>query len=333
MGKKITIDDIASLCGVSKATVSYVLNGKKSAMKMSKDTVKEIIDVCQRLGYRPDKTAQALSAMRKTPLNLIILTPWLYSQHSDFMAQINAAFESISREKEIKFSYAYYERGGLSKHLKPEKYSRYDAVIVAGTSIEDDKYLFDNAKSFGNVILLNRCVEGIHSVYGNDGEATLELAMSIRDSGHYDSFVIVKEGADSFCQTQRLEALHKAFPQACVPEFDGSMDASSAIRLYNENKSKKTCFAFTAFSPASLFMTHLLRQGVKIPEECGVMCFDVHTLLSDYLPLQLTTIDPKLSEMVREVYSIALALKEGVSTESKKITAEIIGGETARISQ
>lgn len=328
MNKKTTIEDIAKLCNVSKATVSYVLNGKTGAMKLSKDTVKEILDVCERLGYRPDKTAQALSAMRKIPLNLIILTPWLYSQYSDFMAQINSAFEAISREKEIKFSYAYYERGALSKHLKPDKYRRYDAVIIAGTAISDDEYLEKNSKSFDNIIMLNRCVKGIYSVYGNDREATFQLASKVKETGLYDSFVIVREAGDSFCRKQRILALKEAFPDALISDFEGNMDRDRAIKLYEENKKGKTCFAFTTFSPASLFMTHLLRKGVNIPCDCGIICFDIHTLLSDYLPLRLSTVDPRLGNMVKEVYTIALAIKKGETPASKIVFATIIDGET-----
>lgn len=328
MGKKTTIDDIAKICGVSKATVSYVLNGKKTAMNMSKDTVKEIIETCQRLGYRPDKTAQALSAMRKIPLNLIILTPWLYSQYSDFMAQMYSAFEGISHEKEIKISYAYYERGLLSKHLRPEKYSRYDGVIVAGTSMDDDKFLEENAEKFSNLILLNRYVKGVCSVYGNDREATFQLATDVKERGHYDSFVIVSETVDSFCREERYLALREALPDAVTVSFNGNMDADTAIRLYEENKKGKTCFAFTIFSPASLFMIHMIRHKVNIPEDCGIFCFDIHTLLSDYLRLQLTTVDPRLCEMVKEAYNIALELKDGKTPESKKIDAAICRGET-----
>ena len=89
MTEKVTINDIARICGVSKATVSYVLNGKTTSMKISGATYREIIDTCTRLGYKPDKTAQALSALRKIPLQIVLLTPWLYAPHSDFMAQMN----------------------------------------------------------------------------------------------------------------------------------------------------------------------------------------------------------------------------------------------------
>ena len=177
--------------------------------------------------------------------------------------------------------------------------------------------------------MLNRYVKGVCSVYGNDREATFRLATDVKNGGHYDSFVIIGETADSFCRKERYAALHQALPDATTVNIKGNMDADTAIKLYEENKRGKTCFAFTIFSPASLFMTHLIRHGVNIPEDCGVICFDIHTLLSDYLRLQLTTVDPRLDEMVKEVYNIALVLKEGGSPESKRIDAVICQGETA----
>ena len=176
--------------------------------------------------------------------------------------------------------------------------------------------------------MLNRCVKGIYSVYGNDREATFELASRVNKTENYDSFVIVGENTDSFCRLERLLALKKALPNALVTDFDGNMDRDTAIKLYKENKNGRTCFAFTTFSPASLFMTYLLRNGVNIPRDCGIICFDIHTLLSDYLPLQLTTVDPKLGDMVKEAYTIALSIKEGQTPVSKTVLATIIDGET-----
>ena len=330
MTKKITIEDIASRCGVSKATVSYVLNGKKTPMKISGNTVREILTTCRELGYRPDKTAQALAYLRKTPLDLIILTPWLYSQYSDFMAQINAAFEGISREKAIKFSYAYYRRGSLSDLLTSNKFDRYDAVVIAGTSSADDRYLAENKDSLANVILLNRYVDGVCSVYGNDREVTSQLAQSVKDKNYYDSFVNIREASDSLCRIERNTALDTVFGTSRYTKvsFNGTMDAATALELYNTYKKGKTCFAFTTFSPASLFLIHLIRAGVKVPEECGIICFDIHTLISDYLPLQLTTVDPRLSEMVHAAYETALAIKRGERGESVMVRGDVIPGET-----
>lgn len=58
MKEKATIRDVAAAAGVSVATVSYVLNGKK---KVSEQTRNEVLDVIRRLEYVPDLNARGLS--------------------------------------------------------------------------------------------------------------------------------------------------------------------------------------------------------------------------------------------------------------------------------
>ena len=58
MKEKATIRDVAAAAGVSVATVSYVLNGKK---KVSEQTRNEVLEVIRRLDYVPDLNARGLS--------------------------------------------------------------------------------------------------------------------------------------------------------------------------------------------------------------------------------------------------------------------------------
>ena len=51
MSKKISIYDIAKYVGVSPATVSYAINGKK---KISLETKQKIFKAIDELGYVPD---------------------------------------------------------------------------------------------------------------------------------------------------------------------------------------------------------------------------------------------------------------------------------------
>lgn len=330
MAEKITINEIAELCGVSKATVSYVLNGKSTPMKISNATCRQIIDTCTRLGYKPDKTAQALSALRKIPLQILLLTPWLYAQHSDFMAQVNTAFQHISMEEEIRLSYGYFERNGLREHLNPEKYQKVDCVVIAGTSLEDDLFLQAHAEDYPNVVVLNRRIAGICSVYGNDYDAFGQLADSVVKARHYDSYVLLCDSADSYCRTQRMRALREAlkdqaFSSVPLKELTHREDA---LEIYHSCRKGATCFIFLDYPSASLFMVHLLRSGVRIPEDCGIFCFDIHTQLQTYLPLQLTTVNPKLEKMVEAAYQFAKAMKEGQHPAGQQIQAELCPGET-----
>ncbi|MBR4548915.1 MAG: LacI family DNA-binding transcriptional regulator [Oscillospiraceae bacterium] len=62
VGKKVTIDQVARLCGVSKTTVSRFLNHKYE--NISEETRRRIERVIEELDYRPNRSAQRLKASR-----------------------------------------------------------------------------------------------------------------------------------------------------------------------------------------------------------------------------------------------------------------------------
>ncbi|HEY7880070.1 MAG TPA: LacI family DNA-binding transcriptional regulator [Streptosporangiaceae bacterium] len=67
-----TIADVAALAGVGTGTVSRVLNG---GLHVSEATRKNVLEVIERLGYRPSHLAAALS--RGTPRTVAIVVPHL----------------------------------------------------------------------------------------------------------------------------------------------------------------------------------------------------------------------------------------------------------------
>ena len=62
MGDKVTIDQVAAICGVSKTTISRYLNHKYE--NISAETRQRIEQVITELNYRPNRTAQRLKASR-----------------------------------------------------------------------------------------------------------------------------------------------------------------------------------------------------------------------------------------------------------------------------
>lgn len=62
VGKKVTIDQVAKLCGVSKTTVSRYLNHRYE--NISEETRRRIEQVIEELDYRPNRSAQRLKASR-----------------------------------------------------------------------------------------------------------------------------------------------------------------------------------------------------------------------------------------------------------------------------
>src|SRR3954469_16684376 len=60
VGSRPTISDVAKLCGVTPATVSRVLNGKKK-FQASQAVRDKILETAQKLGYVPDLAARNLN--------------------------------------------------------------------------------------------------------------------------------------------------------------------------------------------------------------------------------------------------------------------------------
>lgn len=65
----LTIRDVARAAGVSKAAVSYVLNGRPG---VSEDTRRRVLAIVNELGYRPNSVARSLAGKRTQTLGLVI---------------------------------------------------------------------------------------------------------------------------------------------------------------------------------------------------------------------------------------------------------------------
>ncbi len=70
--KNITLSDIAKSCGVSKATVSAVLNPRsRSNIGFSEKTEKKVRDAAKELGYRPNRTVRQFFSNRHGSIGLL----------------------------------------------------------------------------------------------------------------------------------------------------------------------------------------------------------------------------------------------------------------------
>src|SRR6185437_14260395 len=69
-GNVVTLYDVASLAGVSTATVSRVVHGLD---RVKDSTRARVLEVIEQLGYVPDSAAQSLSRRRKDVIGLVCI--------------------------------------------------------------------------------------------------------------------------------------------------------------------------------------------------------------------------------------------------------------------
>ena len=73
-GQRITSTEVARHCGLSRATVSYVLNGTPN-QSIPEATRRRVLDAAEQLGYTPYAPARALRSGRSDVV-LFLMPEW-----------------------------------------------------------------------------------------------------------------------------------------------------------------------------------------------------------------------------------------------------------------
>lgn len=102
--KKVTIKDIAEACGVSTATVSYVVNGRED-QRISPETWKRVMHEVHLMGYESSAVAKALATGNNNAVGLyaprLRASPARAYENLCFISQLTEALEA--RRYQLRF--------------------------------------------------------------------------------------------------------------------------------------------------------------------------------------------------------------------------------------
>lgn len=133
MKKKYTMKDIAKECGVSSATVSYVLNDVPN-QSISAETKKRILHVANMVGYVSSASARALATGRTNHFGV-------YVPHLENSIHKHRLLQALAEEAEK----AGYHLVLLTKKCLQQQVTNVDAVFAIDISNEDFVTLGDNS--------------------------------------------------------------------------------------------------------------------------------------------------------------------------------------------
>jgi LacI family transcriptional regulator len=131
--KRPTQQDVAKLAGVSRATVSYVLNGQSNGrVLISEETHKKVIEAIEELGYVPDASAQALRTGNTKNIGLIIpeMDNPHFWEHADGVEKeaLKSGYRLLLSSMELNIEYGEELFKDLSRQ-------RIDGLILSGQLI------------------------------------------------------------------------------------------------------------------------------------------------------------------------------------------------------
>src|SRR5436190_12211756 len=159
-------DDVARLAGVSRATVSAVVNGNKY---VSDDLRVRVEQAIAQLGYRPHGIARSLKSSRTATIGLIIP-----SIESHFWAPVVRGAEAVLAEDGYRLVLANTDEEGARAEAALEGLlgHRVDGVLIAPPAGSKRGHYEAYLASGRPLVCIERTVPGVEADYvGVDGQA------------------------------------------------------------------------------------------------------------------------------------------------------------------
>lgn len=274
MAKKITINNIAERCNVSKTAVSMVLNNKQTGIGISSSKAELILKTAQEMNYRPLLAAQELASRRQGKLKILLVSPWLSNVNSFFMIEVYRALQHVSDR--ISFDSKIFVHGKIKECGLPESLRLYDGILIMGTDDADHEYVRELAARDGvKIILLNRRVAGC-SCYLTDNIAGGErLAEYVLNNCHYDNYYLWRRENETQVIKERGLGIKRAFKALGrdLRFIDVVGDVFGYEYLKDNCEMFKQSSSFIFFNRGYMVLQALLafiQNGIKVPEQAGI---------------------------------------------------------------
>ena len=324
MSRRITIDDVARQAGVSKVTVSYVLNGRSAVARISTATQERVQQVATSLGYRPNALARSLSTQRTDTLAVVLQSGSYFSAWSAFTSEVMRGVSEACFE--CGFDLMLHTKGVSSAEDEAANLSdgRVDGVLVLRD--EDDVTLLR---------LVERkvpCVQFFtHSEDLNvpsvdlDNEAGGRLATEHLLSLGHREIAMICGSSHSVSSTERVLGFQKALqgaginpqPQWIVPATSNEADMGPIVEMLSGDSAPTAAFVWSD-DIALMLMRDLRAHGVQIPDDLSIVGFDSLPAAETAVPA-LTSVRQPVRTMAAEATRMLVHKVRGEPIATPKV--------------
>lgn len=321
---KVTMKDIAEMAGVSKATVSMVMNKKDASI--SESTREKILKIAKEMSYIPNSIARSLSTKKSGTIGII-----LPDITNPFFSEMARAVEDEAERLEYNLMICNTD----NDIHKEEKYIQLliskliDGIIFmsGGRSNKSITLLKNNNVPF---VLVDRYIEGYKDDYGVFSLNTQGIKEGIRylyEKGKR-RIIFVKGSENLEVSKQRLEGYIDAMKNYGIYDekyiFEGDFNVKGGIIATEKIISKFQDLDAILYSNDMMAlggMKILLRNGYKIPKDISVVGFD-NIYMSAVIEPELTTISQPIYKMGEKACSILINVINGVPPIEKQVYFE-----------
>lgn len=321
-----TINDVAARAGVSKRTVSRVMNEQPN---ITADTRERVLEAMERLCYRPNPVARRLASGKSHLIGLF---------HSAETPPDSALVEQISLE----LAHARYRVLVCSADCRTPRAAEESALLARAVPIDGAILCapLSAQPEFGAAFDAQRipCVRfgaaGRHGVTSDEREAARQVTQMLTSLGHvrigfvcgakeFDSAQQRRQGFLDGMQYSRLSVEPDLILQG-ADTFESGLECGRRL-LRNSALQTTAIIADTDDMAAGiLFAAH--ESGIRVPDALSVIGFGDRPIARQVWP-SLSSVRPPTRPMATRAAELLLGLLSGAGAgadHSRVLTAEII---------
>ena len=320
MAGRVTISDVAREAGVSLMTVSRVINDKG---EISPATRSHVLDVIERLGYRPSRIAQGLATQRTGTLGLIV---------PDIA---NPFFSDIARGAEDRARAAGHHILVCNADESPKRElsvlqsleeKRVDGIVLCSSRLPDDA-LRSALTYHPAVVLVNRRLPRaqVGTVMLDDEAGARSATQHLLQSGHRAVGFLAGPLA-SYSSRQRSKGYHVALAaagapydpdwvRACSYEVQGGRDTARTLLTDHPELTALFCYNDLVAIGALRASADL---GRRVPDDLAIVGFDDIPMAALVTPA-LTTCRIRRHDLGSQAMSLLLDRIEGCTDGCQEV--------------
>lgn len=330
--KRITLNDIAELAGVSKTTASMILNGQAEQFRIKPATRQKVEDIAQQYGYRANIHAKALKLRRTNVIGLVIPDLTNYG-----FASTTKTLEKLCSENGLQLVIACSDDNPIQEKQAIERLldRQIDLLITAPTH-QDPKY-YKSILKHTWLLQFDRYVPNLEQGYviSADAEKIAELvALTIQRYKLTEYFYLggqlslspsvsrlagFKQGLKQGGLVEKSDwILHKDYQ----PESGYQLIAELVERLGRLPEAIFTA-SYTILEGVLRYLSEHKQTDKLFNQELHLATFDDHHLLN-VLPFHIHSIKQDHHQIALSIFSLVRHKLQGKPMGQVTIPCEIV---------
>lgn len=328
--KKVSIKDISKELGISITTISFIIN-KKAENKISKEVIKKVEDYIEKVGYKPNSSAQSLRTGKSKTI------VFMAEDISDpFFSAIAKEMEAIAFNNGYKIIYCSTEnkKERALELLDLFKDRQVDAFIITppeGFENELRKLIYDELQT---VMVFDRYFDEFEHNYVilENYKGAQEATISLYNSGKRNiAFIGINSSLSPL--SQRLRGYTDIIGEFNLKEhilliqFDHikTEKGRNYIKTFLDKNPEIDGILFATNNLAISGLKVIKNKGLKIPEELGIISFDDREIFELFTP-PISVIAQPVPELAEELIKGTLQLMKSKALKEDHFFQKVLDG-------